>query len=275
LIAGLAGIGFGFATGDSTCAQGTPSFQLDTVPPLMFEAIDGNGSGSQRKSSARITAQTSADARPLTTLPFDFESQVAGFQGNITAVSGAATAIASQGTTANPNQGEPSVSDSQGEKSVAPLQNRDLSNQINVKTIDTTGTIGTGLLPELVQLPNGSGLYPLPTGIDRGATFKCVHWLPSMVCHQPLYFEDAMLERHGQVRYGCLQPMASGAKFFSTIPMLPYLYTLRPKHSMHYTLGHWRPGSCAPLLSDTIPWDKRAAIVESASAAAFFWAVPL
>ncbi len=93
--------------------------------------------------------------------------------------------------------------------------------------------------------------------------------------HYPLYFEDAMLERHGQSRYGCLQPMVSGAKFLWTIPTLPYQYTLRPKHDCVYALGHCRPGSCAPVWHDMLPYDRHAMVVEALSLAGFFWAMPL
>jgi hypothetical protein len=104
-------------------------------------------------------------------------------------------------------------------------------------------------------------------------------WRASQINHFPLYFEDAMLERHGHTRcclgFECTQSLVSGVKFFGTIPLLPYLKTLRPRHDCVYALGHSRPGSAAPCLRDNIPYDCRAAIVESASAAAFFWAMPL
>lgn len=158
--------------------------------------------------------------------------------------------------------------------SLTPLQNRALSLAINPTNISLDG-IGTGVLPgaDLPQVDH-SPLF-LPDGVGRGATFKCVHWRPSQVCHFPLYFEDAMLERHGHVRFGHLQPWASGVKFFSTITLLPYLKTLQPGREGRYALGHYRPGTCAPKLKDHLPWDSRAAVVETLSMASFFWAAPL
>ncbi len=171
------------------------------------------------------------------------------------------------------NDSEAANSDAGAEDSLAPLQNRPLSMRVTAVNL-SLADLGTGLTPEPAQEQLMQPV-PLPTGISRGAVFQCVHWYPSGICHYPLYFEDAMLERHGQVRYGHLQPLASGAKFFATIPLLPYLKTLQPTCQPRYALGHYRPGSCAPVLKDHLPYDRRAAIVETLSLAGFFWAVPL
>ena len=169
---------------------------------------------------------------------------------------------------------EITAEDSDRSKSpLAPVQTRQLSNKITAVTTSEDG-IGTGQVPE-TDRASTSGLVGLPTGFERGAPFTCVHWQASLVCHRPLYFEDAMLERHGHRRYGCLQPLASGAKFFTTIPLLPYLQTLRAPRSCVYDLGYYRPGSCAPLLHDTLPYDKHAAVAETLATAGFFWATPM
>ncbi|MFG0332944.1 MAG: hypothetical protein ACF8TS_06230, partial [Maioricimonas sp. JB049] len=70
------------------------------------------------------------------------------------------------------------------------------------------------------------------------------YWQASLLNHQPLYFEERMLERHGY-SHGILQPVISGAKFFGTLPALPYLMTVRPPQTTRYTLGQSRPGSPA------------------------------
>lgn len=41
-------------------------------------------------------------------------------------------------------------------------------------------------------------------------------------CYQPLFFEQKNLERYGR-SHGVIQPVLSGARFFVTIPALPYL----------------------------------------------------
>lgn len=161
--------------------------------------------------------------------------------------------------------------------SITPVQNRAMTIRVQAVSI-SNDKIGTGLIPQSTPARN-TQLTALPTGASRGMSYSHVCWRASNIQHFPLYFEDAMLERHGHTRccagYECTQSLVSGAKFFGTIPLLPYLCTLRPKHDCVYALGHTRPGSAAPCLRDNIPYDAKAAIVESASAAAFFWGMPL
>lgn len=157
---------------------------------------------------------------------------------------------------------------------LTPLQSRPLSTRILAVNVSMED-IGTGLLPE--GSDRNQDLQPtfLPTGYERAATFKVAQWQPSLISHYPLYFEDAMLERHGHTRFGCFQSLASGAKFFGTLPLMPYLYTLKPKHECQYALGHYRGGSCVPLVRDHLPWDRQAAVVEALALSSFFWAAPL
>jgi hypothetical protein len=161
--------------------------------------------------------------------------------------------------------------------SLAPLQSRDLTLRVQAVSISNE-SIGTGLLPEPSRPAWPDETLELDR-IGRGEIFTNVFWQPSLIQHHPLYFEDAMLERHGHTRcclgLECTQSLVSGAKFFGTIAFLPYLRTLQPKHQCVYSLGHYRAGSGAPCLRSNLPYDKHAAIVESASAAAFFWATPL
>jgi hypothetical protein len=157
---------------------------------------------------------------------------------------------------------------------LAPEQTRPLS--LSVRTIDlSVANVGIGNVPDDVSAQRAAVAVALPDGYTRAAPFKCVHWRPSCISHFPLYFEDAMLERHGHKRFGHLQPLVSGVKFFTTIPLLPYLKTLRPCYEEHYVLGHYRPGSVAPCLRDHLPYDTHAAVVETMAAASFFWAAPL
>ena len=159
-------------------------------------------------------------------------------------------------------------------KGITPVQSAGLKLGVDMVNI-STATIGTGQLPNDTAALRASPSTSLLDGQSRGIVAKQVNWRPANICHLPLYFEDAMLERHGHVRWGCAQPLASGVKFLSTLPLLPYITTLHPKCEPRYTLGHFRPGSCAPALKDHLPWDQRAAVVETVSLGAFFWAAPL
>ena len=92
----------------------------------------------------------------------------------------------------------------------------------------------------------------------------CFMWKASALCHRPLYFEEVALERYGHtlVREE-FQPIISGAKFFLTIPILPYKMGLNPPHECVYTLGHYRPGSCAPYMVDPLPLSVRAGLIQA------------
>ncbi|MEE8451594.1 MAG: hypothetical protein V3R99_06750 [Thermoguttaceae bacterium] len=87
-------------------------------------------------------------------------------------------------------------------------------------------------------------------------------WKASGLCHKPLYFEDIHLERYGHSWGPYIQPVFSGAHFFLTVPILPYKMGLYPPHECMYTLGYYRPGSCAPYLLDPLPLSIRAAVAQ-------------
>jgi hypothetical protein len=96
----------------------------------------------------------------------------------------------------------------------------------------------------------------------------CYAWDATCLCHRPLYFEEANLERYGYgcgCRYecccgGCLQPAMSAAHFFATIPALPYCLAAECPGECQYTLGHYRPGSCPPWRHHYPSWDPIAAL---------------
>jgi hypothetical protein len=83
-------------------------------------------------------------------------------------------------------------------------------------------------------------------------------WDATCLCYRPLYFEQTNLERYG---YGCcesLQPAASAAHFFATIPALPYCMAADCPGNCNYTLGHYRPGDCNPWQCHWPPCSPRA-----------------
>ena len=43
-----------------------------------------------------------------------------------------------------------------------------------------------------------------------------------MPCHRTLYFEDALLERHGVAASDCVQPGLSAVHFFGSVAIIPY-----------------------------------------------------
>ena len=137
-----------------------------------------------------------------------------------------------------------------------------------------------GLQPLAAELPDTSvreGLMPpdlsqvlfddqtTSASVDRGSQWTPIdfHWMPSELRHRPLYFEDAMLERHGQTRHPLVQPLASGSRFFLTIPALPYASVVNPPRRPVSTLGHFRAGSGAPCLRQRPPLQVDAGLIEA------------
>ena len=89
-------------------------------------------------------------------------------------------------------------------------------------------------------------------------------WKASALCHKPLYFEEVALERYGHSVGPYLQPVASAAHFFLIVPALPYFMGVYPPNECIYTLGYYRPGSCAPYILDPFPISVRGGLAEAA-----------
>ena len=149
-----------------------------------------------------------------------------------------------------------------------------------------TADIGNGSVPKGFRVDSPRPMAPLPemanerrmigqgSDIDASWDWSVTHWAAANTFSNPRYFEDVMLERHGHKRWGHLQPIASGVRFFTTLPLLPYKMAIRPACDCEYTLGYYRPGSCAPALYQRPPRDRKAILVESAAVAGAIIAFP-
>lgn len=106
--------------------------------------------------------------------------------------------------------------------------------------------------------------------------WQCItyNWKASGLCHKPLYFEDVQLERYGHSHKPLTQMVLSGAHFFATLPVLPYKMGLEPPCECIYSLGYYRPGSCAPYLVEPIPFSLRAALFEAGAVAGGILLIP-
>lgn len=135
--------------------------------------------------------------------------------------------------------------------------------------------IGTKVLPEDQAAKQMVPRVPLPGGQDRMFSGLTYRWQAANICHFPLYFEEPLLERHGQQCCPTwIQPAVSGSKFLSNLVLYPYKATLHPAFENRYTLGHFRPGSGAPCLRDTLPWSTDAALVQAGAATAVVVGLP-
>ncbi|MBN1909026.1 MAG: hypothetical protein JW818_04745 [Pirellulales bacterium] len=120
-----------------------------------------------------------------------------------------------------------------------------------------------------VNAPLPPGEVPLEchlkheTYVARNWSPMTYAWKASGACHKPLYFEDVQLERYGHSWGPYLQPVISQGHFFLTVPILPYLMGVHPPHECLYTLGYYRPGSCAPYMIDPLPISARGALLEA------------
>ncbi|GIX02952.1 MAG: hypothetical protein KatS3mg112_1889 [Thermogutta sp.] len=124
------------------------------------------------------------------------------------------------------------------------------------------------------------GKFPLECPL-QGGEFVERNWKPivftwtaSALCHKPLYFEQVAVERYGHNLGPIVQPFASAAHFFLTVPILPYKMGLNPPNECVYALGYYRPGSCAPWILDPFPLSIRAALAEGGYWTALAFAIP-
>jgi len=120
------------------------------------------------------------------------------------------------------------------------------------------------------------GSETVPASVDRGPHWSAIRfpWAASELRHRPLYFEDAMLERHGQSRHPLVQPLASGTRFVLTFPVLPYAMAVNPPLPAHTTLGDFRPGSGAPLMLQRPPLQTDAGLIEAGAWVGLLFLLP-
>lgn len=99
--------------------------------------------------------------------------------------------------------------------------------------------------------------------VPRVFTPTMYTWKASALCYKPLYFQQASLERYGHTWGPILQPFISGAQFYLTVPILPYLMGVDPPCECKYALGYYRPGSCAPKMICPVPISLRGGLLEA------------
>jgi hypothetical protein len=134
----------------------------------------------------------------------------------------------------------------------------------------STQRIGTGSVPKPVYDEVRQAPEPLYESVQQRNeqwNWSLYSFAAADTFSHPLYFEDVMLERHGHERFPLLQPMISGARFFATYPMLPYLMTVRHPCNIEYKVGHFRVGDPVYPYIQRPPYVRNAAIVQGAAVA--------
>ena len=101
-----------------------------------------------------------------------------------------------------------------------------------------------------------------------------ITWKASNLMHKPLYFEDVNLERYGHTAGPILQPVVSSAHFFANIAVLPYKMGVHLPNECQYALGYYRPGDCAPWITQPVPLSLRGALFQAGAVAGAVALIP-
>lgn len=163
----------------------------------------------------------------------------------------------------------------------APLPTSQLSSTLKVKEIECPSKqnvksikdISVDIKPMPMTLPKECPLHSTDYS-GRHYSQTCFQWKAAALCTKGAYFEDVQLERYGHSVCPALEPVISGARFFLTVPMLPYKMGLQTPDECVYTLGHYRAGSCAPHMLDPFPISVRAMLFEGAAVAGAVALIP-
>lgn len=111
---------------------------------------------------------------------------------------------------------------------------------------------------------------------DQGMDYRFPQMTPTAAdfCYQPLYFEELNLERHGR-GMGHWQPLASGIRFFGTVPLLPYKMALNHPRTHLRSKDPFPAGLPAPYwIRETAPFSRQATRKELAAIAAVILIFP-
>jgi len=138
----------------------------------------------------------------------------------------------------------------------------------------TLAKVGPGIALSGAEGVNFPCVCPLEDEQYAGRSWSqtCFEWKASALCHKPLYFEEVGLERYGHAVV--LQPAVSAARFFATVPLLPYEMGMRPPWECVYPLGHYRPGSCAPYYIPPVPVSLRGGLMEAGVVTGLVYIIP-
>ena len=149
----------------------------------------------------------------------------------------------------------------------------------NEPTGIATNSVNASTRFELQRAPSPTEVIPIrriPIPEEfvqfQGRDFQAMrkYWTAPSVCHMPLYFQDASLERYGhsveqffgpagrymtyplddpsqsKQRFQILQPAFSAGLMAFQIGVLPYNLIMDPPWEAEYDLGYYRPGDRVP-----------------------------
>ena len=144
-----------------------------------------------------------------------------------------------------------------------------------ITSLTTSIALPPGALPGNVAVERSSELQSvIDPRMDGTWTESCHSWAATGLYHRPLLFEEVNLERYGYSPSLALQPVISAGVFMVNVIALPYKVALGAPDNCEYTLGHYRPGSCAPRRWHRTPLRIRPGLAESAVAIWMVFLIP-
>jgi len=149
-------------------------------------------------------------------------------------------------------------------------------------TIDISTRPDPGVTDESLQQPEGQAaevflahgeVRDIPrvggVGLDEGLFLES-----GVFCHQPLYFEEANLERYGNSYCRILQPVLSGYRFFASVPAMPYMMAVYRPRKCYYDSSPYLPGRAAPRHDESLPLNVVAGATELNAITALIFLFP-
>lgn len=143
-----------------------------------------------------------------------------------------------------------------------------------VTEMSTIGSISLDIRPTSGDLPVKKAAQTTEVYSTPVRAPITVSWHASRLEHNPLYFEDQTLERQGFEHGDILQPLVSGAKFFGTIPILPYLMAVDHPHECQSILGDRAVGTADCYRPDRLPRSLKGAVVEAGVVTGLIFFIP-
>ncbi len=174
-----------------------------------------------------------------------------------------------------PKESDGKGSKKKGTKKQASSQTHECYQAPPLSTLTANILLPTGKQPQ--SAAEKCAAQTAPTGdarLDGAWASTELHWSATCSRHRPLYFEEINAERYGYTPSYALQPLISAAHFFGTIPALPYKMAVDCPNDCIYTLGHYRPGSCAPRRANYLPWQPKAGLAQAGAIAGLILLVP-
>lgn len=155
-------------------------------------------------------------------------------------------------------------------------------NQLGISIAEPAGKLPTNLAGPCWEQINAQG----SCAAARCWPVNNFNWNATCFYHNPLYFEEANLERYGYQcgdrwccttcgrECCCLQPACSAAHFYGALLALPYCMFEQCPGDCVYTLGHYRPGDCNPWQWYWPAWDPCAALAAGGIWTGLVFAIP-